>query len=322
MKKGVQDIHFAKITIKDREDMMDSRNILIGKDPFQVSYGRIEVGLKKCYQNTDMRFYLKKEQCDLVNMIDLVIPNPENIPTNTLVEEWIQSVKVECGGHRFDAVFSARQLLVVASIFNRFPHTANNTTYVPLALAPFHQNNLVPPSLTHHNCVICVKLNKPLEGSWDLCGMRYIFHNKHTLNLHNAFITHQQQSWGSDAVQRGINRVRLNLNHPVRLIYFWGIDSTLVKKVRLVLDDTVCFEGTLQDLERGKNLFGRSTVDAHMLVLSYEEFDRFPQSTINFSAYDDAFLEIETDQEEGTMNVCGLNINEYVWSCGMIGMKF
>lgn len=307
-------------SMKTIDKMMDYK-LLEELNNHRVSYGHIGTELQICDSTNTIKLTIKHGQCDLINMLDLVIPSAFRI------DDTIESIHVECGGHRFDSVYNATQIKVTGQLYHRSIYMIDGKMFVPLALAPFHKHNVVPPSLSYHDNKIFIKLKKAVPNieDWYICGMRYFledsYKNKNMLKSHTA-ITHQQQYWGGDSIKKGVNRIRLNLNHHVRLIYFWGINKVLIRKIRLLLDDLPFFEGTVHELERAKCLFGYSDIDEMMVIFSNEAFNKFPQSTINFCTIKNAYLEVETDEDEGIVHICGVNINECVWSCGMIGMRF
>lgn len=327
IKIGAIDTHYSRIPSSEKDKMMDSRTI---RAIHRVSYGNIAATQRtfaNISNNHTIAFYITRNQCDLISELDLVLPNPDNIQPDKFVHEYIQSVTIEIGGHRFDKAMTSTQLLTTNQLFKRYTRTINNTTFIPLSLAPFHKWTPVPPSTTYHDFVIFVEFKKhPLSSSSSplrLCGLRYWLQQKQSDKDAYEFITHQQQNWGPETIKSGVNRIQLNLNNITRMIYFWGFDKTKVTNIRFLLDDEPYYEGTIEELEHYKCVAGYPDLtDPTMIVFSNESFDKFPYSAINFSVYDKAVLEIETTEENAIIDIVGISINQIVWSNGMMGMKW
>lgn len=305
--------------MEDNIPVIDMRKLFLNKS-YSVSYGPIAFDVK-WESKTRKALVVKRGQCDLINMLDLVLPIQDH-QSNSKIENSIDSIAVEFGGHRFDCAASTTQLVTTNSLHDRYWHRVNNMFFLPLALAPLHKHNLVPPSTTYHDLVIIIDF-KQVPESFEIYGMRYFIHEKHLLADSTSYLayTHQQQYWGGEQIVKGVNRIQLNLNHHIRFIYFWGIDTTKVTSVSLVFDGHLFYKGTIEAMEHAKALFGYPDVDAPMIVFSFDEMDVYPNSAINFNEYDKAMLELETSEEAATLHIVGVNINTMLMSCGMIGLK-
>lgn len=327
MKIGVQDKHFLQYSTREMDEMLDARKVFLGRTPHSVSYGQIDT-----YQKTNNGYTpftvictVKRNQCDLITALDLVLPNHDELHFDQFVHEYIGSIAIEFGGHRFDKVHSATQLLVTNLVHERYGRTVNKKAFIPLALAPLHKYNLVPPSSTFHDLKIVIEFKKLPLSPFEIYGLRYNLYDKTMLNdlVSHTHFTHQQQYWGGDKIKKGVNRVKLHLNHPMRLLYFWGLDNSKIQSIRLLLDDKTHWEGSIEELEHYQAISGHPDIlDATLIVFSNEDFDKYPYSSINFSVIDKAILEIVTSEDEAVIHIVGLNINLYMWSCGMVGLKY
>lgn len=323
-KYGAQEQLFDQYSSKQKHAMMDARRTVLYDKYYREIYCAIET-TQENKGNNKIMFHIQREQCDLINHIDLMISFPHACTNKTAgetVHEWIASVTTEFGGDRFDTLYTPF-LLPVAALHARHSHTANNKFFIPLALSPIHDTNLVPPSTKYHDLNIIVDLKKPLvDGmSMEIYGKKYYLETMSRFEEYTGF-THQTQFSGTGTINKGVNRIPLHLNHLVRAILFSGMDKSKVRRIRLLLDGEVFYEGDITTLQTSKEIFGYPNIDTSMIVFSYDTFDKYPWSAINFSKIDEPILEIETDEDQCEICIAAVNINMYVMSCGYIGMKF
>lgn len=272
-------------------------------------------------------------QCDLISGVDLVLPDPNNNMTELLLNRYIHTVDVEFAGMRTDKACSPEQLMHQGEIFGRFASRHGKKLFVPLALAPLHEHNAVMPSTKHHELKIIITFAEGIETlpEFELCANK-IFVKPTSSSFvelpldknRYAQLVQRMQYAGPDKIKKGVNKVRLNFNHPTYLIYFWGIDTDKVKRVRLLFDkDEPFFDGTLAELGRTKCLAGYAHMhDVSMIVFSTSSFAEPPCATVNFSRIDNAFLEIETEQEETDLHVVAVSTDMLVYQDGMVGMRY
>lgn len=271
--------------------------------------------------NKGITFHVTRS-CDLINNLDLMIKNPENI----------KSVEVEYGGQRFDKIHSFEQIKTSAAIFKRPITPANNEGYgiVPLCLAPFHYYNLALPSTTYHALNIFVEFVEGCEDyneeEVDIYGnMYYLDNDERRLLLNNSheFATIQSQYCGPDKMTvAGKNRVNINFNHPVYMIYFYGPDKSKISNIKVKFNEAVYYDGPLLPLEHMKAERGLGHIDPVMIFFSDGAFNAPPKTTVNFSRIDNAVLEVDTTEEESTIHVVGLNCQGVRYVSGMYGMVY
>lgn len=274
-------------------------------------------------------------QCDLINNVDMYITCSSPIEN---VNDIITSIETTCGGMRLDIlrgdmdtiINTNAEILRTKRIIRRI---ADNKLVIPLHMAPFYDSNLVSPSLEHHQLTIIIKAKS--EISFDLFADCYYVVDKTArktiLQSKYEFVTLQHQSYcgKNETVKKGTNVFKLNFNHPVHCMYFWGFDKSKVQKVTLHLNtpsgdkDAFCyFQGGIDALEYNKHSRG-ITADPVMMFFSDMVFDKRPKSTINFTRLDSPILVIETEQEEETkFHLIGLNIQGCRTSNGMMGLVY
>lgn len=147
----------------------------------------------------------------------------------------------------------------------------------------------------------------------------------HTIT-HNIPTFQNSTYYGESTVlKKGTNHFKLNFNHPVHSIYFWGFDKTKVKRITLTLNDynsykekpqeqpdTIYYDGSIEPLEyykESRNIFATPT----FIFFSDTKMNERPKSMIHFSSLDYPILTIETEQEdEPTFYLNGINIQGYM----------
>lgn len=310
----------------DDPSKFDGKKLLLRDQIYKTTYAKLDATRTVLTQSLTLCFHIQR-QCDLINMLDLVIPSQYSI--NSV----IRKIEVEFGGQRMDIMSVSEdietQIKTNAALFGRTISHFDDMTFIPLTLAPLHANNLVFPSAKYHDLRIYVQLQpsffKENQGKdIELYGCQYIVSDRYKLQTDaHDFITVQNQYTGAEVLKKGINRIKLNFNHPVYVIYFWGFEKDKVKKVRLLLNNAVFFEGSAAVLAHQKACRGFSHVDPMMLFLSEEDPGQPTKTTVNFSRIDNPILEIETEQEDETpVYVVGLNLQPLRYSCGMVGLVF
>lgn len=328
--KGAQDKWMEK-----SDDIFDARKQFL-KGVYQTVYAKISTAktIKKFTSElgprTCLTFTLTRS-CDLVNMLDLAIVNPGNYTINQM----LHSIEVEFGGQRMDKLSVnddiETQIKTNAALFGRSITHINGLTVIPLVLAPLHENNLVFPSSTHHELHIYVEIKKnvlSIGSMWDieLYGNIYMLNSPERNALFenpHEFITVQNQYVGADRISKGVNEIQLCYNHPIYLIYFWGMDKTKIKNVKLLLNKGVFFDGPLQILEHQKIQRGYGQIDPVIIFLSPDNLNMPTKCSVNFSRIDYAKLVIDTEEEDPVdVHIVGLNMQTLRYINGMIGLAY
>lgn len=315
--KGVQDKYMC-----DNPTLFDIREkFLTGYH--QYSYQQIDV-IKNSKLNKST--YKLEKTCDLVNSIDLVLPNPYNLPLNKI----IKSISTEVGGQRLDKIMDDIDTIIDTDcvLFKRKKTHINGKTFVPLNLAPLYDHNMIMPSYEYHEFLINVEYDEKYDHSdVILCGKKYMLDTLERKRLHNephTFITTQHQSIGVEKITRyvGDYSFKVDFNHPMYLIYFWGFDKTKIKNIRLTLNGQDFYNGSVEILEHHKLSRGYD-VEPLMIFFSQEDFDKSTHCTVNFSRIDSASLYISTDErDDKDVYIMGLNLQPYKYTSGMCGLAF
>lgn len=314
---GPQDKYFSE------ESKFDGKKLLL-KDPYKTVYGKLAVNCK-VFGESGLLFKVER-QCDLINLVDLVIPS--KFPINTLIKK----IDVYFGGQRMDVLYVTEdietQIRTNAAIFNRTLSTIGDKTFIPLAMAPFHANNVVFPSSLHHELTISVDLGKQfnpeeIKEDIELYAHKYTVSNRNEFFTEpHEFITIQNQYTGVDQIKKGVNEIKLSYNHPVYLIYLWGFDKSKVTNVRLLVNTAVLIDASVAVLEHQKACRGFGHVEPLMLFLSDKNPGEHTFSTVNFSRIDSSWIEITTEQESANVHCVGLNIQPLRYSQGLVGLAF
>lgn len=294
----------------------------------QFSYQKIPVRTSRGGNNKFS--YTLERKCDLVNRLDIVVPNPNNLPLSKI----IKTIETEVGGQRFDKIgcsnedFDIETLIKTdCALFNRKISHINGKTFIPISLAPLYNHNMIPPSLEHHEFKINIEYAKEYQYTNDveIYGNRYFLDNPERKNLFNnshSYITIQHQYTGMEKMICGHTGFRLNFNHPVYLIYFWGFDKSKVKNITICLNGHNFYNGSAEALEHYKLSRGYD-VEPMMFFFSEDDFDKPTKCTVNFSRIDSAQLYILSDQKEETnVHIVGLNLQPVRFMNGMAGLAF
>ena len=317
--KGAQDRYMDASA-----ELFDARKQFL-KEVHQFVYRQLDAE-KKTYQETTTRFKIHR-QCDLISCVDLALPNAEGKSINDILSR----IETEIGGQRMDVLCVEdieTQIQTNCALLGRkgkITHI-NGVTFIPLVMAPLHENNLIFPSAQHHDFMINIQFKDGYDHTnVKLYAKCYFLETEPRRNLFaesHEFVTVQNQYCGKDTLQKGKNTIKLNFNHPVYLIYFWGFDKSKVKRVSVRLDAATFYDGPIEPLEHFKLSQGYN-VDPVMLFFSEDKVTDAPRSSTNLSRIDRAELIIETDEEETKdVYVVGLNMQPLRYKSGMYGLAF
>lgn len=317
--RGVQDEH---------KTAFDARLIFLTGN-YQRFYQRV-TATATATDKSRIQFELVRD-CDLINCVDLVLPNPDN----SSLAEIIQSVEICVGGQRVDKMCSHDidvQVKTNCEVFGRTLTHLNGKTFVPLCMAPLHAFNLFLVAAMHHSMTICIEF-KPAYASKIaspckevlLYGNRYFLDPKERAVIADSaheYQTIQNQSIGKYTMTQGTNTYKIPFNHQLPVIYLFGFDKSKVTNVKLMLNDWPFYDGPIEPLEHYK--FSRG-IHAEPLFLwfSASELNEPIRSTVNFSQIDRASIVIETDEVgEREVSIVGLSLQTIRFSSGMFGLKY
>lgn len=305
------------------DKMFDARPLLL-KNRHHVVYKRIECSQEWNDSRTKVRLCIDRT-CDLINMLDLRISNPGNLKN---LNELIKSIETEFGGQRIDKLGGDidTMLRTNCSIFGRKKITTmNGHTMIPLAMAPLHENNLILPSAEFHKLCINIEFAKPMHDHLQIYGNKYYLDTadrKYLFNNSHEFVVMETQYCGANKIKKGRNTIKINFNHPLHLIYFWGFDKSKVVNVRLALNTFPYYDGPIDPLEHIKSVRGYDD-DPCMIFFTQDPINAQPKSSVNFSRIDCATLEIDTeDDTEFDVHVVGISYQGLRYMNGMVELGF
>jgi hypothetical protein len=299
-------------------------------------------------------------KCDLLNRVDLVLPVIPDIADASrplALDRIIQRIRVEIGSQCIDCLSVAggleTQINTTCALMGS-PHrrvrVVGGKMFVPLAMAPFHDSDMaVLMALQHHELNVHVSLHADYEhpcDGWELYANQYVLDVPARRALHGKLQEHftlQSQYTGAETLKAGVNRFKLNFNHPIHLIYFWGFDATKVTRVALELNGGAVYDGcieALHNLQRARGLdvwsaepakfagHGPANVEPTVLFFNQAPLHLHSTATINFSRIDRAELVIETTEDvplssdSRTVHIVALNTQPIRYMAGMAGLAF
>ena len=271
-----------------------------------VVYGPLLVDKIEYPSGNAVRFVFQ-QKCDAVSMVDLVIRDPKHLGVGGIVEE----VWIEIGGQRIDRVCSARHLEIVAAIHGRSITVHNDTLFIPIALAPFHDIlPLIALKEIEVNVYVKFKENASLLGDSYFLGLE----NREWMQKQKQkqMMVAQSQSCGGDTVEGGgLATFNLNFNHPVSMIYFLGCDKNDIVNVQLLFNKASYYDGPIEPLERMKDVQGLKKLDQVVFFFfSRKPLNSQSQSTVNMSKLDSVTLRITTRRgsKKQAVNIHAINV--------------
>jgi hypothetical protein len=269
-----------------------------------------------------------QRNCDAINHVDIALYNP----LKNCVDELIESIETEVGGQRIDRLECddiETQINTNCAIYggNREITQIGDKLFIPLIMAPFHENNLIMPSAEYHKLTITIKFVESYDSQIDLFAKQYYLNTPQRVEFFkqpHTFITYQNQCSHFNALNNsGTNIFALNYNHPVYLIYFWGFDKTKVTNIRVSFNNYDYYNGGIEELEYMKKCKGLEKVEPVIIFFSQENLYKQSRDTINFSRIDYAKLIISTTEtEEKPVYIVGQNLQPIRYMSGMYGLAF
>lgn len=274
----------------------------------QELYGPIDITVKVSDDRTKIT-YTFEPTCDLISTLQLFIHQNDKIA----------KIESECSGQAVDMLKGELHIEYASVLRSSYITSMNEKRVLPLSLAPFYCENLVPPI---HDLRIIVTLEEPLKETLPvLYGTKYYLSSRDqkTLLTPQPFITWQNQYLGKFNLNKGINRIKLLFHDQLALMYFWGLDKTKVSNVKLLLNDIMYFDGPVELLEHSKLQW--IEMDPVLLVFSGEGFKHENKSMVNFSVIDNPVLVIETEEEQSHIEIVGLGVLPYTMTQNSLDFK-
>jgi hypothetical protein len=334
--KGPQDVYFNHESAF--ADYFNKKKDLLHKGKYQSVYGKIgEIKFDQEKKGHKFSITLDRTCCDLIDKLDIVLKNPNKLSINDIIVHY----ESEIGGQRIDRVGGGIDCDVIDTWIKtnyelfykkkKDNFQVGNKIFIPLFLAPFYEHNMMPlVALKHHEVKINVWmkegfLTESTNDGIEIWGYKYYLDTEPRTRIKqmpHEMCTIQNQYTGSETMKYGINKFRLNFNHPVHTIYFWGFDKNKVRNVTLTLNGIKFFEGSIEVLEHLKYNKGYS-FEPVAIFFSQDDFKDRCGGTINFSRIDNAQLIIETDEEIDTeIQIVALNFQILRIMSGMAGLAY
>lgn len=263
--------------------------------------------------------------CDAIANLDciLTLENPDDVSINTILSK----ITVKCGGQIFDSLSAPdleTQLQVNSQLFKtRTISRHGNTLVVPLIMAPCMPNNLLSLlNLEFHEIEITLHTHSDAKAS--IWGDAYYLDQPKRKSIAMEkleMLTYQNQYKGPETLCPGINTFRLNFNHPVDVIYFWGFDTSKVVDIKLLINHQVYIETNPTMLEVQKKRMGY-TFDP-LAIFFTDHPCQHNNASLNFSRIENATLMVTTQQDGDTpMYIVGLNRQPVLIQQGKAGLRF
>jgi hypothetical protein len=276
-------------------------------------------------------------QYHMISDLELILEHEGDSDYN--IDNAIKVIEVEIGGQRIDRLSSMREVELNCQLIS--PHrkvtTTKNkhgkfTSIIPLELAPFHGNEAFPlVSLYRHEMKIIIGFGDFPVDHAEIWGKTYIFYAdtwKLLTNVAQEFMTIQTQFTGEEEVTLGKrNIIRLNFNHPITCIYFWGIDKQYIAKIRFQINGMDYIVTSPEILERLAKQKGIERTDDTLIIFLDDGDITKPYSWLNFSCIDNATLTFDLygnqDEEiKKNVNIVALNHQPLRIMSGMAGLSF
>jgi len=320
--RGAQDTWLKSLD----EKCFDARNNFLQNTDYQRGYIKLDFHLTiEIRDGFFVSTYTFNKQCDLLHNVDLYLKT-----SVSNVNELIYKVETHAGDQRIDmiegdigTILDTNAELMQSS---RKIKRMGNYLVVPLHVAPFHDHNLVSPSLEHDSLSIKVySKDAVLMDVYAECFFLDAPQSRISVlqdGYNHVSVSHQ---YHIDSIRNGHNEIKLRFNNPVYCMYFWGLDITKIKRITLYLDkpnNVRYFDGEVAQLEYFKTAKG---VVAEPIIMFFSNiaYNTCPTSMINFTRLDNPVIEIETEQEETTpFHLVALTNQGITTSKGKFGLRY
>lgn len=299
---------------------LDARPLLL-KERYQASYERFEIDQVKSVTTAEGTWIVATidlRACDFVNMLDLCIENPDAAKPFDIID----SIVVEYGGYKVDAMYTQQQLEVNAALHGRRVTHTRGKTRVPIALAPLHRNSLSFPSTKEVKLRLKINFKKPYSHDLEVYGMKYYVEFADRKKIRDG--DHQFASpatlydpVGACEIRAGSNSIDVSHFYGAAYaLYFWGLDKSKIKNVRFDLNGSSFYDGTVDALEHAKAERGLADVEPVVIFFSDRgiEEESAADSSVNFSKIDTKTLVIETEEACATLRVAAITFKTIEYS--------
>jgi hypothetical protein len=251
----------------------------------------------------------------------VVIDNPMNLKLNVLVDT------LSLGNHFYYQKYQSNdiesEINILASIFKVDGiQYKNNKILIPFIL-PY--NGFILNDI-HDEVTVNIKKKHNIVIDFtvyaNICNTNVFPLLSNTTNLTHkfAFVTYQTQYTGTEQILTNKNKINLNFNHPVYVIYIMNISKEKVESIKLLLmhyRNEIYIEYKLNDIEWFDNYaiiwFNRKFLDIKELN----------NNTINCSMFNRIQLIIENSYViEQDIDIVAVNVNSIINLRGLSDRKF
>ena len=297
--KGLQDWYLFDAAHADTWDVR--RKFL--RDPYTTVYNKLPMTVEK--RGTSFVFTLLHNAADMINDLDLVL----KINSTLKIGSIIRGIHVHIGEQRIDSwegTDIGTLIDTMCAIFNRKVSRHGDKLFLPLALAPFHSHNLLSlVGLKDQPIRITVDFVGDSSSSKsdssiadaEIYGKMYFLSESPRKEAMSYDMGIAETQWGGDHPKgkyMSHTKHHLQFDHPISMLFFWGIDKATIQSVCLALNGHVFYDGPIEPLERIKEERGLGHVEPIIMFFSQEGFQSPYQSTVNFSRIDSATMVIGT----------------------------
>jgi hypothetical protein len=253
---------------------------------------------------------LEEKYC-LANNFSLVIQNPNKKRINELIE----CIELNINGTQFDIIKQTDLELTIdtlCKIYNKSLGTnygikqINDKTFIPLVFGCICENNLI--KLFDNDIKLSITF-KDYEKDVELMANTYHLLEDDMAKLCNNhhFITTQIQYCGSELCDTTKCKIRLNLNHPINMIFIDGIDISTLKRVLIQNNGYDIFNGSVEELENIKFNQGYN-ISPLLIMFSQDDVTKFSNSSCTISNINVTLITFErTSNEPCQIDITGIN---------------
>ena len=293
----------ANTIVLDAVVVWDSKELFL-REHHEVVYRELSTVLHWVRKDSEEVEFVLKHGPDLVGNVDLVLHDPDRLGVAGI----LRGVRVEIGGQRIDSwrcddtigriddseaaagVAFGTLVTTIAGLHGREVTRSDDTLFVPLALAPFHADTLLPiGALAFHDVKVIVRFaaSYRMQSLATLYGDQYVLESagrRRTVENLSLGVEQTHTSMGFRTAEGGGEASHvLHLDHPVTTLFFWGFDRATVTRVKLTLDGIPFYEGPVAPLERLKAVRGFGHLEPTAIFFARVPMHSQSQSTVNFS---------------------------------------
>lgn len=230
-------------------------------------------------------------------------------------------VEVEVGGQRIDRTYDITQLEMNLLLHGeKIEEDEENITFSVVCF-----ENIYPTFLLIHHEIIIRIITKQVIGREEikLIGKAYWHEDRERItHAPVEYYCIQTQFCGKQQITKGTNEISLYFNHPVFMVYFYGIDKSKLINYKLVLDDVILYDSANNNTLQSNDFSMNGKVTNISFTEPLDLTNIYGNKTINFSRIDKPKLIIETEQETGNIYAVGMNIGIIRVMSGMLGLAF